>query len=165
MPCARSLWIFCARSLFRDLCIRILYDALCKISVCGFLVQDLSVKMSAPCRISICRSVVQSFFFRIFAQRSCIRSIGARSPYADFLRKISVSKHLHQGRVGPLVQDPCMSVSSTKCCVKISSAQSCKTTCVKPLSADPLCILVCQDLCIRVCLVQFFWLVSCAIFF
>ena len=43
LTCARYLYasLFCI-SLCQDLCIRIFYDHLCKISVCGSLVQDLS---------------------------------------------------------------------------------------------------------------------------
>ena len=58
--CARSLNadLLCI-SLCQDLCLRILYDHLCKISVWGSLAQDLCARIFAPgsCRTSCARSL------------------------------------------------------------------------------------------------------------
>ena len=64
-------------SLCEDLCVRILYDLLCKISVCGSLVH-----------ISVSGSLHQE-------SGSCMATC-ARSLYADLLCKISLSGSLHQ---------------------------------------------------------------------
>ena len=63
----RCAQISCARSLCHDVCVRILYDHLYKISVCGSLVQGLSVRMSAAgsCRTTCARSLHQDLLCKI----------------------------------------------------------------------------------------------------
>ena len=88
------LRISCARSLCHDVCIRILQDLLCKISVCGYLVQDLSVMMSASgsCRTSCARSVYE---IRNRNFTSISRDGHARSPQRVALRNPKSQFHLH----------------------------------------------------------------------
>ena len=95
------MWISCARSLCQDLCIRILYDHLCKISVCGSLVQDLSGVMSASgssrtCRISCARSLYE-IRHRNFTSIS--RDGHARSPQTVALRNPKSQFHLHSAHL------------------------------------------------------------------
>ena len=71
-------------------------EPLCKIGVCGSLVQDLSVWMSASgsCRSSCARSMYEALLrkvFKISSAESC-RSTCARSVYEDLLCKMSVSR-------------------------------------------------------------------------
>ena len=86
---------------------------MCKISVCGSLVQDLSVMLpaSGSCRTSCARSLsadlVQDLSVMMSASGPC-RASCARSLYEDLLSKISLAGCLHQDPVGPLVQDLCM---------------------------------------------------------
>ena len=120
---------------------------LCKISVCGSLVQDLSARMSAS--------------------GSC-RTTCARSLYEGLLSKISLAGCLHQDPVGPLVQVLCMwsSCARSLChglCTRILYDHLCKTTCARFLCAYLLCKIslsgslhqnpvgpLVQDLCMRV---------------
>ena len=100
----------CARSVYEDLLCKVSvsrspsYDYWYKISVCGSLVQDLSVMMSAS---GSCRT-------------SCARSL-----YADLLCKISLSGCLDQDPVGPLVHDLCMRI----CCAR----SLCHDVCIRIL--------------------------------
>ena len=201
----RCMRISCARCLCQDLlskttCARslyaILYDHLCKISVCGSLAQDLCARIfaSGSCRtscarslyedllrkvlkissaescrstcarpvyedllckmsvsrspkilqehlskISVCGSLVQDLSVMMFATRSC-RTTCARSLYADLLCKISLSGCVHQDPVGPLVRDLCMKISCAMC-LKISSAESCSSTCARSVYEDLLCMM------------------------
>ena len=103
-----------------------------KISVCGSLFQDLSVRISAP--------------------RSCGTTC-ARSLHQDLLRKISVRDLLSKVKV--------FKISSARSCgstgarsvydVPRSPLQdTCRTTCARSLYADFLRASLCQDLCIRI---------------
>ena len=138
------------RCLCQDFCISSLQDLLCKISVCGSLVQDRSFRISAP--------------------RSCSRTTCARSLYEDLLCKMSESGCLYEEPLGPLVQELCMRISCacarcsrpppqgpvgalaqdrcigscrTSCAslvqdlsVRISASGSCKTNCARSLYED-----------------------------
>ena len=146
MSASLSCRTSCARSLYVDLLCKISLSGslhqdpvgpLVKISVCGSLVQDLSVMMSASgscrtsctrslyedllckvsvsrspqldylCRISVCGSLVQDLSGMMSASGSS-RISCARSLHGDLLYKISLSGCLHQDSVGPLAQDLCM---------------------------------------------------------
>ena len=87
--------ISCARSLFHDVCIRILWDLLCKISVCGSLVQDLSVRISASgsCSRTSCARSLYEIRNRNFTSIS--RDGHARSPQRVALRNPKSQFHLH----------------------------------------------------------------------
>ena len=81
--------------------------------------QDLSVMMSASgsCRMSC-----------------------ARSLHEDLLRKISLSGCLRQDPVGPLLQDLCMDMEiSCARLFKISSTESCRSTCARSVYEELLC--------------------------
>ena len=126
ITCARSLYVdpLCI-SLCQDLCIRILYDDLCKISVCGFLLQDLSVWMSAS--------------------GSC-RPFCARSLYEDRLRMISLSGYMQQDLVGPLVPDVSGSLLQDLF-VRMSASGSSKGSLVQDLCTRISCArFLCQGL-------------------
>ena len=117
----------CPRSLCQDLCIRILQDLFCKISVCGSLVQDLSVMMSTS---GSCRT-------------SCARSL-----YEDLLCKISLSRSLHQDPVGPLVQDLCVMITASGSCRTVGPLVQdlcMRISCPRSLCHD-VCIRILQDL-------------------
>ena len=141
--CAKSVYedLLCKMSVSRSP--RILYDHLCRISVCGSLVQDLSVMMSASGA----------------SRATCVRCL-----YAGLLSKIGLSWSLRQDLVvGPLVQDLCMRISCARClrspqqnpvgalvqdrCMRISCARclcqdllgSCRSTCARSVCADLLC--------------------------
>ena len=87
--------ISCARSLCHDVCIRILWDLLCKISVCGSLVQDLSVRISASgsCSRTSCARSLYEIRNRNFTSIS--RDGHARSPQRVALRNPKSQFHLH----------------------------------------------------------------------
>ena len=100
------------------------------------LVQDLSVRMSAP---GFCRT-------------ACARSL-----YADLLSKISLSGSLHLDPVIPLVQDLCMRISCAYLCVRIlydhhMQDLRMRISCARSLcqDVDPVGLLV-QDLFTRSC--------------
>ena len=137
--CARSLYadLLCI-SLCQDLCLRIFYDHLCKISVWGSLPQDLCGRIfaSGSCRTSCARSLYGDLLrkvLKISSAESC-RSTWARSVY-DLLCQMSVSRsprvlpeHLSKISVcGSLVQD---------LSVRMSAAGSCRTTLARPLHQD-----------------------------
>ena len=86
----RCIRISCARCV----CQVLLSKRLLVQDLCGSLVQDLSVMMSAS---------------------GSYRTTCARSLSAEFLCKISLSGCLHQDPVGPLVQDLCIRISSARC--------------------------------------------------
>ena len=98
MSASGSCRTSCARSLYVDL--------LCKISLLGSLHPDpLGRLVQDLC--NVCGSLVQDLSVRISASGSC-RTSCARSLYEDLLSKIALSRCLHQDLVGPLVQDLCM---------------------------------------------------------
>ena len=143
--------ISCARSVCQDVCIRILKDNLRKVSVCG--------------------SLSKISFLGSLRQDPVVGPTCARTLYTDLLRKISESRSLHQGPVGPLVQDLCMRISCARClrspeqnpvgalvqdrCMRISCARCLcqdlfsRTTCARSLISVSGSLLV-QDLSFRI---------------
>ena len=124
MSASGSCRTSCARSLYVDLLCKISLSGslhqdpvgpLVKISVCGSLVQDLSVMMSASgsCRTSCTRSLYEDLLRKVSV---------SRSPQLDYLCRISVC--------GSLVKD----LSGM-----MSASGSSRTSCARSLYGDLLC--------------------------
>ena len=131
----RCMRISCARCLCQDLlskttCARslyaILYDHLCKISVCGSLAQDVVRDLCMRISCALCLRSPQQNPEEALAQDRCMRiscarclcqdllsrTTCARPLYAALLSKISLSGSLRQDPVvGKFVRDHCMRIS------------------------------------------------------
>ena len=143
--CARSLYenflrkVSVSRSPQQDPVGALVQDRCIRISCARCLCQDLLGSCRNTCAKSACGSLVQDLSVRTSASGSC-RITCARSLYADLLHKISASGSLHRGPVGPLAQDLCVRISCARCLVfKISSAESCRSTCARSVYQDLLC--------------------------